>query len=69
MNAAHAVGVGSCWINAVNSMFETEEGKKLKLRLMPDENYKSVGSIALGYVNGEYPEAKPRKENTVIYFK
>lgn len=67
MNAAHALGLASCWINAVNAMFETEEGKVLKSELMPDENYKSVGSIALGYPSGEYPTVKPRKENAVTY--
>ena len=29
MNAAHAVGLGSCWINRAKEMFEREEGKQM----------------------------------------
>lgn len=29
MNAAHALGLGSCWINRAKEMFEREEGKQM----------------------------------------
>ena len=29
MNAAHAVGLGSCWINRAKEIFEREEGKQM----------------------------------------
>ena len=29
MNAAAAIGLGSCWINRATEEFETEEGKAL----------------------------------------
>ena len=30
MNAAHALGLGSCWVNRARQMFDTEEGKELR---------------------------------------
>ena len=33
MNAAHAVGLGSCWIHRAKQTFETEEGKAKLLNL------------------------------------
>ena len=29
LNAAHAVGIGSCWIHRAREVFESEEGKAL----------------------------------------
>ena len=62
MNAAHAIGLGSCWINREREMFDTEEGKKLMRRFGLPEGLMGVGSIALGYPAGEPRPARPRKE-------
>lgn len=67
--AAHAVGVGSCWIHAVNMLFASEEGKALKAELGVPEGYVSVASAAFGYNAGEAPKAPPRKEGTVNIIK
>ena len=37
MNAAHALGLGSCWIHRAKEVFETPEGKEL-LALSPSPN-------------------------------
>lgn len=66
MNAAHSIGVASCWIHRARETFETEEGKKLLEKWGLDSNYIGVGNCILGYAEGEYPEAKPRKDNFVI---
>ena len=65
--AAHAVGVGSCWIHRAREVFETEEGKELLRSWGLGSNYVGIGHCALGYAaeNGEAP-AKPRKERYVI---
>ena len=34
LNAAHAVELGSCWINRAREMFDTQEGKALLRRLL-----------------------------------
>ena len=32
MNAAHAIGLGSCWVHRAKEVFESEEGKALRAR-------------------------------------
>ena len=69
MLAAHDLGIGSCWINRAREEFETEWGKSLLKSLGIEEEYEGVGHCALGYVDGEYPEERPRKPNRVFYIK
>ena len=69
MNAAHAKGLGSCWIHRAKEMFETEEGKQILKDLGIEGDYVGVGNCILGYTAGDYPEAKPRKENWVYWVK
>ena len=69
LNAAHAVGLGSCWIHRPRQMFETPEGKAL-LRLWGlSEDLVGVASIALGCAAGDEPKPAPRKENYYIVRK
>ena len=66
MNAAHAVGVDSCWIHRARELFDSEEGKALKAEWGVPESYIGIGHCVLGYRSGEYPEAKARKDGFVI---
>lgn len=66
MLAAHALGLGSCWINREREMFETEEGKALMRRWGLGETLAGVGAISLGYVAGKEPKAAKRKEGYII---
>ena len=63
MIAAHAIGLGSCWINREREMFETEEGKALMKQWGLPEDLIGVGAIALGYPASEPKAPKPRKES------
>ena len=69
MLAAHDQGLGSCWIHRAKEEFETEEGKALLKSLGIEGEYEGIGHCALGIIEGEYPEDKPRKENWVYYIK
>ena len=69
MNAAHALGLGSCWIHRAKEVFESEEGKQILADLGIEGDYVGIGNCILGYVDGDYPEAKPRKENWVYWAK
>ena len=70
LNAAHAKGLGSCWIHRAKEVFETQEGKAILRELgIDDTKYVGIGNCILGYVNGDYPEAKPRKENYVYWIE
>lgn len=67
MNAAYSLGVDSCWIHRAKEVFELEEGRKLKEAWGIPESYAGVGHCILGYHDGAYPAAKPRKEGRVIW--
>ena len=62
MLAAHAQGLGSCWIHREREMFATEEGKELMKQWGLPEGLIGIAALALGYPNGEPSPAKPRKE-------
>lgn len=63
MLAAHALGLGSCWIHRAKEEFERPEGKALLEKLGIEGDYEGIGHCVLGYVEGELPDAKPRKDD------
>lgn len=65
MNAAHSLGLGSCWIHRAKECFDTPEGKALLRAWGVPETYRGVGNCILGYA-AEEPEAKPRKSGRII---
>lgn len=65
MNAAHAVGLGSCWIHRAKEVFASEEGQALLKQWGIEGDYVGIGHCALGYIEKEAPEVAPRKENYV----
>lgn len=67
MLAAHALGIGSCWINRARQVFDMPEGKEILASLGIEGDYEGIGHCILGYVDGEMPEAGPRKENYVYF--
>ena len=68
MLAAHALGLGSCWIHRAKETFELPEGKAILQSLGIEGEYEGVGNCIIGYPDHE-PEPKPRKENWVYYIK
>ena len=67
MLAAHAEGIGSCWIHRAKEVFNTAEGKEILASLSIEGDYEGIGNCILGYSWDGEPEAKPRKENYVYY--
>ena len=65
MNAAHALGIGSCWIHRAKEEFESEEGKALLATLGIEGNYEGIGHCILGYEAAPSRPAAPRKENYI----
>jgi nitroreductase len=68
INAAYAVGVGSCYIYRAKEVFETAEGKALLKKWGLGENYIGIGHVTLGYA-AEDPAPKPRKQGYIIKIK
>ncbi|MCI9475688.1 MAG: nitroreductase family protein [Emergencia sp.] len=67
MLAAHALGIGSCWIHRAKEEFERSEGLEILKSLGIEGDYEGIGHCILGYVDGEYPKASERKENWAYY--
>lgn len=68
MNAAHAVGLGSCWINRGRQMFELPEGAEIKAAWGLPEHMAGLAVCILGYpAEGGIVDAKPRKNDYIIY--
>ncbi|MGN0976178.1 MAG: nitroreductase family protein [Gemmiger sp.] len=68
--AAHAAGLGACWIHRAREVFATPRGKELLREWgVPNaENLVGVGNCILGYpAEGGTRPAMPRKENYVVY--
>lgn len=65
MNAAHAVGLGSCWIHRAKEVFASPEGKALLQEWGIEGDYEGIGHCILGYRAQELPEARPRKADYV----
>lgn len=69
MLAAHAEGIGSCWIHRAKEEFESAEGKAFLKSLGIEGDYEGIGHCVLGYTDGEEPKDMPRKENYVYCVK
>lgn len=66
MNAAKALGLGSCWINRAKEVFASDTGKALLKKWGVEGDWIGIGHCILGYPDEE-PAMKTRKENYVTY--
>ena len=65
MLAAHALGIGSCWIHRAREEFERPEGKAILASLGIQGDYEGIGHCVLGYPDGDLPAPRERKANWV----
>ncbi len=65
MNAAHALGIASCWIHRAKEEFNSDEGKAILKQLGIEGDYEGIGHCILGYAAQEIKAAAPRKENYI----
>lgn len=67
LNAAHAVGVDSCYIYRAREVFDTDEGKELLEKWGIKGDYEGIGNVILGYGLPEgKKQAAPRKEGYIV---
>lgn len=66
VNAAHAVGLDSCWIHRAKEELESEEGKALLKKWGLDDKYVGVGHCILGYGATAPNEPVPRKTDYIV---
>ena len=65
MNAAHSLGIASCWIHRAKEEFDSAEGKAILKELGIEGDYEGIGHCILGYAAQENKTAAPRKENYI----
>lgn len=65
MTAAHALGVGSCWVHRAREMFDSEDGKALLKKWGLPTHLRGIGNCLLGYP-AQPPVEKPREENRIV---
>ena len=66
MEAAHALGLGSCWIHREREMFDSDEGKALLQAWGVPAGMRGVGALALGYPAGEAPMARESRPGRIF---
>ena len=67
LNAAHALGLGSCWIHRAKEVFNSAEGKALMKKWGLKDSLEGIGHCILGYGEGPEPAEKPRKDGYVVW--
>ena len=65
MNAAHSLGIASCWIHRAKEEFDSAEGKAILKSLGIEGAYEGIGHCILGYAAQESKPAAPRKDNYI----
>ena len=66
MNAAHALGLGSCWIHRAKQVFDAPEGKTLLEKWGLPTHLRGVGNCILGYPSADHPQPAPRKDGRIL---
>lgn len=67
MLAAHALGLGSCWIHRAREVFELPEWKEWLREIGVFGEYEGIGNCVIGYPEESSNTApKPRRENRVF---
>lgn len=69
LNAATALGLGSCWIHRAKEVFDSEEGKAMLKEWGVTGDYEGIGFCVLGYPDKVIRDAAPRKTNYVYHVK
>jgi len=67
MNAAHALGLGSCWIHRARQVFDSPEGKELLQKWGLPGHLRGVGNCILGYPACDHPDPAPRKDGRILF--
>lgn len=67
MLAAHALGLGSCWINRAKEEFDSEEGKAILRELGVEGDFEGIGHCVVGFPEGALPAAKERRPGRVYW--
>jgi nitroreductase len=62
---ATELGIASCIISRGEETFQSPEGQELLKEWEIPDNYSAICFVILGYIDGEQPHSKPRREGRV----
>ena len=66
---AYDLGVSSCIVGRAEATFDNPQMDELLFKWGLDDEYMPLVFVCLGYINGEYPKIKARKEGRTIYIR
>jgi hypothetical protein len=66
---ATELGIASCIVARGEETFENAFGRELLEKWKIPEGYVARCFVLLGYCEGEYPSAKPRKEGRMVIWE
>lgn len=69
MLAAHAEGLGSCWIHRAREVFELPEWKEWLKSIGIEDEVEGIGNLIVGYPKDKIPTPKEKKRGRVFYVK
>ncbi|MGN0478983.1 MAG: nitroreductase family protein [Hominenteromicrobium sp.] len=64
--AAHALGVGACYVGRTDEVFATEYGMEMRKAWGVPDDMVPVCNVLLGYREGPAPHDKPRKAGRIL---
>ena len=67
MLAAHELGLGSCWIHRAKEVMAQPKWQEWIASLGLEGEYEGIGNLVVGYLDGEYPAPKEKREGRVVY--
>lgn len=67
LNAAHALGLGSCWVHRAKEVFDCPEGKAILDQWGIQGDYEGIGHCILGYGDSAPAKAAARKADYILY--
>ena len=67
MLAAHELGLGACWIHRAKEVMAKPEWQEWIKSLGLEGEYEGIGNLVVGYLDGEYPDEKPRREGRLVW--
>lgn len=67
MLAAHSLGLGSIWIHRAREEFEEPAYQQLLKDIGVEGEWEGIGHCAVGYIDGDAPEAAERRGNRVFW--
>lgn len=67
--AAHALGLGACWIHRAKQTFARPEGQAILQKLGVEGDFEGIGNCILGWPDGDLPAPAPRKDGRVFWME